>query len=451
LTQALPRAERLRQGATSRDVLANIFFAAWVCVILQGALRKWAFPGLQILYLIQDFPLVIAYIYALYKGLFWAGWLAWACIIGSMLLCVQGLWQVIAIDLSLTTAVIGLHHYIIYLPILFIAPVCFNQKHRRRFLRFNLLCTIPMAAIAALQARSPQSAWINRTSAGNTAFSIAGSDAFRASGTFNFALPFALWCGIVVSLVIGEWLQPKSQRSFKSSLLLLACTISACIATAVSGSRSALAGAGIAFLGGLLSVAIMRKTTYIVNFLAIMILLPILGGLAYLVAPASVMGNLNRFSGESNKRDLVGRVEAMTVGFITEPPFSIIGRGVGTGIQAANVESTDAYTVNLSENDTTRAVQELGTITGVALVLARYFGAITVAFLGLRALRQTPSFPYGLPLALSTVPTLAFGDIWRVAPQVATQAFFCIAFLMGAILFRREALSSETLQQFRTR
>lgn len=451
LIQALPPAKALRPGATSRDVLANMFLATWICVILAGAVRKWMFPGVQILYLLQDVPLVIAYAYALSKGLFWAGWLAWACIIGSLLLCMQGLLQVIVINLSWVTAIIGLHHYIIYLPILFIAPVCFNFKHRRRFLRFNLLSTIPMAAIAVLQARSPQAAWINRTTSGATAFSIGGSDAFRASGTFNFALPFAVWCGVVVSLVIGEWLQSPTQRSFKSRILLIICTISACVATEVSGSRSAVFAAALAFLGGFLAVLLTRRTKLIVNFIVLTVLLPVLGGLAYLIAPASVMGNLNRFSGEENHRDLAHRSEYMAVGFVTATDLSLLGKGVGVGIQAANVESANAYVVTLSENDTMRGVEELGTFTGTILDLARYFGAIAFVLMGVRTLLQTPSVGYGLPLALSTIPTLAFGDLWRTAPMIATQVYFCIAFLLGTILFRREALGFETLNQLRTR
>jgi len=67
--------------ATRKNVntLATIFLIAWVTVLLQGALRKWVFPGVTIVYLIQDVPLAIAYAYACRKGIIWGSRLAWLC------------------------------------------------------------------------------------------------------------------------------------------------------------------------------------------------------------------------------------------------------------------------------------------------------------------------------------------------------------------------------------
>jgi hypothetical protein len=169
-----------------------------------------------------------------------------------------------------------------------------------------------------------------------------------------------------------------------------------------------------------------------------MVLLPVLAGLAYLVAPASLMGVANRFSGEQYQEEMATRVENMTVGFLTEPRFSLIGLGIGRGIQAAQAGSRDPYSVSLSEWDTIRGVQELGSVTGIALVLARYGAAVLLFVLAARALIDKPDLSFGLPLAFCTIPTLAIGDIWRVAPEIATQVYFCIAFVCGSILFRRE-------------
>jgi hypothetical protein len=426
--------------------------AAWICVILQGALRKWVFPGLQIMYLVQDVPLLFAYMYAFYARLFRLNWLAWSCIVCALILSMQTLMQIIVVGLPVQTAVIGLHHYLFYLPILFMAPLCFNAKHRLRFLRFNLLSTIPMALIATIQSRSSNSAWINRTSLGdNTAFSISGSDAFRSTGTFNFTLPYSIWCGIVAALVIGEWLQPEEQRSFKSTPLLMVCSISALLATAVSGSRTAVFLTAAAFAGGFVSVVITQNRKYIIRFVAVTILLPIIAGLGFLVSPDSFTGNVNRFEGEDASREMTTRVEGMTFGFLTDVPLSLLGEGIGKGIQASNVGSNDAYEVDLSEWDPIRGVQELGSVTGTALVLFRYGGSFALFFAGVAALKQRPSSSYSLPLAATAIPQLALGDIWRVAPQIATQVFFCIAFIIGTMLFRREVMNSETQQQLRTR
>jgi hypothetical protein len=452
MIQTQPRIHMPRPKPTSRDRLAHLFMAAWVCIILQGALRKWVFPGVTVVYLVQDVPLIFAYVYAVWKGLIWRGKLEWVCILIGSLLTLETLIQILALAFPLKTAVIGLHQYIFYLPILFLAPMCFNHKHRRVFLRWNLLSIAPMSIIAALQSRSPKGAWINRTASGDdTAFSIAGSTAVRATGTFNFTLPFAIWCGFAVALVIGEWLTPPARRSFKSTTLIFVCTMCAILATMVSGSRSAVLLAAAAFFGGFVVVLMSRNRKNIMRFVAVLILLPALAGIAYLVAPDSFTGNLNRLSDEGNQEEMTSRIWNMSLGFVSGPDFSILGKGIGTGIQAGSVGSADAYRTQLSEWDTIRAVQELGTFPGVALVLIRYGSVLALLMVARRAQLQRASFPLAIPLAVSTIPTLAIGDVWRVAPQVATQVFFFVAIICGAFLFRREPVDSATQQPSVTR
>jgi hypothetical protein len=433
-------------------MLAHLFMAAWICVLLQGALRKWAFPGLTVLYLIQDVPLLLAYIYALKKGLVWGGKLAWLCIGISLVLCLQTMLQIIFGNLQLRTAVIGLHHYIFYLPILFLAPVCYNFKHRLRFIRWNLLVIIPMAIIAALQSRAPKGAWINRTSAGDdSAFGLAG-DTVRATGTFNFAQTYAIWCGIAVGLALGEWLLPPNRRSFQSKALLLIFTLCAVMATMVSGSRSAVFLAVLGFIGAFSAVVVTRNVKHIVRFGFVLVLTPILTLVAYIAAPASFSAVIDRFSGDVYQEELVVRIEHMFVGFVTVPPFSPLGVGVGFGIPAANPAGS-SLGIKLSEHESIRTVLEMGTFTGSALVLLRYIGGIWLIAVGFRCLTlpRGHSLPHAVPLAFAAAPTLMIGELERSAPAIATQNFFIIALILSAVLFRREPLDSGPVQLSETR
>jgi hypothetical protein len=453
MTQAAPRAKKRRQKQTSRDILAHIVMASWICVVLQGALRKWVFPGMAILYLIQDVPLLIAYIYALWKGLVWGGKLAWVCIVIAIVISIQTMLQLILLSIHLRTAVIGLHHYIFYLPILFIAPVSFNFKHRLRFVRWNLIAIVPMAMIATLQSRSPKGAWINRTSAGDdTAMGLAG-DTVRATGTFNFTAFYSIWCGIATALVVGEWLMPPGRRSFKSKILLLVCTLSAVLATMVSGSRSAVALSALGFMGGFAAVIVTRNVRLIVRFAAVLVLLPILTVVAALVSPASFNAVLDRFSGEANEQSLNTRVQKILLGFTYSPAFSVLGVGIGYGIPAANPSAGAAVGILLSENEPIRLVQEMGSFTGTGLVLIRYVAGFLLIGAGFKALllRRGHSFPHALPMAFSLAPTLMVGEIVRSAPVMATQVFICAALILGAILFRQEPLQSAPAQLSATR
>jgi hypothetical protein len=444
MTQAAPREKKRRLPQTPRDVLAHIFMAAWICVLLQGALRKWVFPGLAILYLIQDVPLLIAYIYALWKGLVWGGKLASMCILIAITLSVETMVQIIFGNISVRTAVVGLHHYIFYLPILFLAPVSFNFKHRRRFVRWNLLILIPMALLATLQSRAPKGAWINRTSAGDdTGFGLAG-DVVRATGTFNFTAFYSVWVGLAAAMVVGEWLLPPSQRSFKSKILLLVFTLSVALAAMVSGSRLAVVVAGLAFVGGFAAVVVTRNARLILRFAIVLLCMPILVGIAYVAAPASFNGLVARFSGDNYQQDMNTRVVHGLLGFTYAARFSYIGAGIGYGIPAANPSL--GMGIVLSENETIRIIEEIGSFTGNAIVVLRYASTLVLIGVGFRALllNRRHSFPHAVPLAFTAAPTLMVGELTRSAPVLSTMTFFIIALILGAILFRQEPLALTT-------
>jgi len=419
--------------------------ATWLCVLLQGALRKWFFPGSAALYLIQDVPLTFAYIFAFRKGLVWGSRLAWMCLVVSAVLAVQALLQVIFGNLQLRTAVMGMHQYVYYLPILFIAPVCFNFKFRRRFVRWNLLIVVPMALIAALQSRAPKGAWINRTSAGeDTGLGGLGAGHVRATGTFNFTVSYALWCGFAVGLVMGEWLLAPNRRNFQSKAMLMICTMGAIVATLVSGSRVAVMLAALAFLGGFAAVIVTRNVRLIVRFSAVIILLPALVVISYFAAPASFSAVVDRFSGEQNQQSIEQRIDKMFTAFTWAAGYSGLGVGIGVGIPAANPGHV-AFV--LSENESIRIVEEMGTYTGTVLVLLRYTAGLGLLLLAFRALQlpQGHNLPHAVSLAFSAAPTIMVGDLTHSAPITATQAYFWSALILGALLFRREPVPATTV------
>jgi hypothetical protein len=435
--------ERTRQ--TKRDVLAHLFMATWLLVLLQGALRKWFFPGSGALYLIQDVPLTLAYIFAFSKGLFWQGKLAWMTVLISSVLALQATLQVIFGNLQLRTAIIGLHQYVYYLPLLFITPVCFNWKHRRRFIRWNMLIIVPMALIAALQSRAPKGAWINRTSSGeDTGLGGLSGEHVRATGTFNFTASYSIWCGFAVGLVMGEWLLAPERRSFQSKAMLIICTMSAIVATLVSGSRTAVMLAVLAFLGGFAAVVVTRNVKLIVRFSAVIILLPMLIIVAYFAAPANFNAVVDRFSGEEHQQNIEQRIDKMFTAFTWAPGYSALGAGIGVGIPAANPGGGVEFT--LSESETIRTVQEMGTYTGTILVLLRYVAGILLLLTAFRALRMPlgHNLPHAVPLAFAAAPTIMIGDLTHSAPVTATQAYFWSALILGALLFRREPVPPST-------
>jgi hypothetical protein len=202
----------------------------------------------------------------------------------------------------------------------------------------------------------------------------------------------------------------------------------------------------LAFLGGFATVVITRNVKLSVRFGAVLVLMPVLAGVAYLAAPKSLEGVADRFSNEGAPEEFEVRIEHMLLGFVYVPKFSVLGVGTGYGIPAANPAASVG--IVLSEHEPIRMVMELGTFMGSALVLLRYGASVILILASFHAmmLPRWHSFPHAVPLALVLAPTLLFGELIRSAPAISTQVFFCIALISSAILFRREPLDFASAQ-----
>jgi hypothetical protein len=415
--------------------MARLFFASFWMIVFTGAVRKWLFPGTSIFYLLQDIPIGFAYIYAIWKGCFDRSYLLLGIIFLSTILILQGLAQIIVSGLNIFVAAVGFHHYLFYLPILLVFPLCLTAKYRKDFVKWNLLFSIPMFLLAIAQAISPKSAWVNKTSEGD-AFGVAGSDVARVSGTFNFTGFYGLWVAIAVALCIGEWLLPKERRAIRSPWLMILCTFTVNLCHLVSASRTAIALAGMAILGGVVCAVILGSVRAILAVGGICVLIPIAVGMTYVISPAEFDIVLERFSGHSYVQEGTNRVEEGLIGFMTDPPFSLIGAGIGMGVDAAHIGSVDAYnfTYALSENDTIRNVMELGTPVGLLYTLTRLSFLFGMVFLSIWIAR-TGSSPHVLPLSFCLLTQGYQGDLTRNAAMTCSQVMMGYAFILGAYYY----------------
>jgi hypothetical protein len=219
---------------------ARFYFAIFWTIVFTGAIRKWMFPGTSILYLTQDVPIGLAYAYALWAGIFSRGLLTMGVVLMGVLLTLQCLAQIVFTGLDWFVAVVGLHNYLFYLPILLILPLGLTPKYRKDFVWWNLMLSLPMCLLVIAQAKAPKQAWVNRSSEGD-AFGVPGADIARTTGTFNFTSFYGIWVAMAVAFCVGEWLLPKERRAIKKQWLLILCTFAANICHLVSGSRLGIA------------------------------------------------------------------------------------------------------------------------------------------------------------------------------------------------------------------
>ena len=405
--------------------------ATLFALIFTGAIRKWALPGVSILYLLQDVPIGIAYLYALWSGLFTRGYMMLGVFLLSTILCLQGMAQIIFKGLETFVAVVGLHNYIFYFPMLLAFPLAFTLKVRNRFIWWNLVASIPMCLLAVAQAQSPRTAWVNHTSEGD-AFGVPGAEIARVSGTFNFTVFYGIWVASAVAYCMGEWLLPVHRRAIKSRWLLIACTFSVNVCHLVSGSRNAILLSVIAILGGALAAAVLGSGRAIVAILGILFLMPVAGAAVYVISPDEFNIVQERFTGEHYIEDGKDRMSDAIIGFATVPKFNLIGAGVGMGVDAAHAGNADTYnfTYQLSEQDMIRNVMELGTPVGLLYAIVRLAFLFGMVIFAIRLVRAGSS-PHVLPLACFLLAQGYIGDLTRAATMTASQVMLGYAFILG--------------------
>jgi hypothetical protein len=412
--------------------MAKYFFATFWFIVFTGSVRKWMFPGVTALYLLQDVPIGLAYLYAIRRGVFSRGYLLLGTVILSLLITLQALAQIIFSGLNPITAFIGLHNYLFYLPMLVVFPIVLTVKYRRKYAWWNLIFSIPMCLLALAQNASPKSAFVNKSSEGE-AFGVPGAEVARVSGTFNFTFFYGIWVDLAVALCMGEWLLPKERRAIKSTWLMVLCTLTVNLCHLISASRGAIVGAALAVVGAMVAAVVLRSGRAMLAIGALCVLLPLASVMTYYISPDEFNVVLDRFTSDNAHADSQTRAITAVIGFATIPKFSLLGAGVGMGIDAAHVGSVDAYnfTYDLAEQDIVRTVMELGTPIGLIYAITRVCFSVGMIFFAIRLVRSGSS-PHVLPLAFVLASQVYTSDMTRAATMTTTQAMMGYAFILGA-------------------
>jgi hypothetical protein len=203
----------------------------------------------------------------------------------------------------------------------------------------------------------------------------------------------------------------------------------------VAASREAVLMAAIAVVGAGVCAVVLGSHRAILAIVGVCILLPLLVEATYLISPTEYAVVVDRFTGEGKQQGLVDRMEDSFIGFATTPKFSLIGAGIGMGVDAAHVGNDDTYnfTYQLSEQDTVRNVMELGTPVGLLYVLTRIAFIYGMIFLSIRMVRAGSS-PHVLPLSFVLMGQ-TYQDLTRAATMTASQVMIGYAFILGAYYY----------------
>jgi hypothetical protein len=233
--------------AASTPFWHRLIWTVMFLVVCEGALRKWAFPGLQQqIYLLKDALLILAYL----------GFLSSRRPVGAHLRVMTGLKSLLMLSLlyfglqvfnpnspSILLSLFGLKNYLLYAPLAFVVPYMFSSAEavEQKLQKYAFLM-IPFAALGLVQFAFPPEHWINGYVNNDSEnlrlaamFGTRGSVHARTTGTFPYIAGYTTF--LTAMLCLGAGLATNNKWRLSGNvwpLILVVVTIAAMFTT---GSR----------------------------------------------------------------------------------------------------------------------------------------------------------------------------------------------------------------------
>ncbi len=314
---------------------------ALVLVVLEGAIRKWLFPGAQdLVYFAKDVVLLGAY----------AGFLRSrervryqppsmpALSIALVAGVVFGLFEVFNPALpNLLVGVLGFKAYFFYVPLLYVLPAAFDSDALlARFLRRYALLSIPVGLLALAQFFSPSSSALNTYARGGETegggyVTTFGTSAFvRVTATFSYISGYASYLFATAILLLA--ILSTTKWRFKGHLQVFLALGMTLLGMLMTGSRGPVFTLALLFpFYWYLAVVRERQGGAIFGRLVIG-----LGVLAVLLSYAGGQA-LSAFEGRAvGSEDAASRfIAPFQAPFDILPDAGLFGYGIGTTHQTA--------------------------------------------------------------------------------------------------------------------
>lgn len=428
--------ERNKRNAPRMPLLKKLFWLYFLLLLFEGALRKWIFPQYSAPLLLVRDPVALWIIWEAYRTHKWPK--NWSTITGVLSLSLVALCalQMTLGDNPWYVALYGLRSYLLPFPVAFIMGENLDAEDLRKFGTFILWILLPMTLLEVVQYLSPSSALVNIGAyKGATQIAYAG-DHVRASGTFSYDVgPVDL-----VPMAAAFMLYGLVNDRFAKKWLLWASAFAVILSIPVVGARTL-----VYELVGLLasiSIAAMFGVSQLAKTLKIIFPMVIVGVLAsFLPVFSQAMGTLQtRFSqashaeGDTQKVLLMRLLDPLT-GYIEDVDFSKdwMGMGIGRGAAAMVVVTRGSMSFVAGEQESSRAINEMGPFPGFAFLLFCYALGLLLFSKALGRAHQHE------PLALMLMPVLFATLYMGIFEQPTEQGFMVmsVAFSIAAVKLAR--------------
>jgi len=420
-----------------RNIRRLIWLYFWL-LLFEGALRKWVVPQLSNpLLIVRDPVLILIYLLAIRARVFPNNaWVISVGVIGLLAFAVSfvPLWPFLPPSRILLVTGFGLRSNFLHLPLIFVMPRVLRMEDVKRFGWWTLALTVPMALLMVGQFQSAPDSFLNRTAGGEGEMMIAALGKVRTAGTFSFVVGVVAFFALATAFLIWAALR----RGVYKSWLLYAAGIALAIGTAVSGSRSVVAGCAIVIAS--LVVILVLKPQALNRFGHILLVTLVLG---FIVTRTPIFKEgfnvlSTRFSevAEATEKSVgADAFERISGDFreswlaFTKAPF--LGYGLGIGTNAGAKFLTGRATFLLTEVEWSRLFLESGPVLGLAFVLWRCGLVARLGLLCVRSVKRSNVLP--LLIFSSTFAPLVNGQLGQ--PTILGFAVFASGLALSA---RRE-------------
>lgn len=410
------------------QLIKKCIWLYFLLIIFEGALRKWAFPGLATPLLVVRDPIAIFLLYLTWKkNLFPTnGYLSAMLLIG-----VVSIYTAIFFGHgNLFVTLFGARIMLIHFPLMFLIGKFFDRDDVLKMGRATVYLAIPMVILIGLQFYSPQSAFLNRGVGGD--IEGAGFDGalgfFRPPGTFSFTNGNTLFFSFVTTFIFYFWFNSEKI----SKIVLILASIGLLIAIPFSISRSLLFQVLVSTLFVL--VAVFRNPRYFSFVLIAVIGVTSAAGLFLLNTDyfsTAIDAFSTRFENASQvegglEGTLIGRFLGGLIGSIinfNEVPFW--GFGLGMGTNAGSVLLTGSRNFLVAENEWGRLIGEMGLFLGLGVILIRIGIVVKLTFASFKKVVQGDFLPWFL---------LSFGLLTILQSQWAQPTALGFSTIIGGLI-----------------
>jgi hypothetical protein len=439
------RSVRTRSMAIGSDgrILRVLFVFFLLAVILEGALRKWAFPEYGVaIFVAKDVILIAA-------AISYLGSPSWR-LPRSPDLLVWPLWIAITIGYAIAVefsfqSVVGLRYYLAPLPLVLLVPKLVRDTSDLRWIaRWAVVTSIAVCVLGVVQYLSPLDSALNiyaRPSESDPAgFGITLNDEFsglwrpRVTGTFSYISTYAAYLAAVWLLA---WLSLLHARSAIERWLAGIALVLIAFNIAMTGSRAVMLASVV--VGIPYAVALVRRIGGIKMQLAAVAAVIVVSYVGVSAFEPFVLTANRADEAEATER-VLGQA-LMPLNTLSE--VDLVGKGIGAtfgGYQLVGVRAAPGFDeVNLD-----RMGIEMGVIGYVVLLAIKLLMALK-ALLVWNSARNSEMRHWALAALLVQLSAL-----WQIPfyNSVAASAYFCAIGVVYWIEEEQKRLRATTARRF---